>query len=143
MEYTISPCRRFFTANMDNGNNTCRECISQLCCTGCRKNRPHGNAIGGERPKGARGNIRNAFPYEPFQRSLLPLSGRRVCRCPIPRVPLVTLALPLEPRVSFATLILPWVRFLLPLPGRSLQMNSHATFFHCRPWTSVIVRVTI
>ena len=22
MEYTISPCRRFFTANMDNGNNT-------------------------------------------------------------------------------------------------------------------------
>ena len=109
MEYTISPCRRFFTANMDNGNNTCRECISQLCCTGCRKNRPHGNAIGGERPKGARGNIRNAFPYEPFQRSLLPLSGRRVCGCPIPRVPLVTLALP-------------WAMFLLPLRGVLGQM---------------------
>ena len=58
----------------------------------------------GPRPTGARGNIRNAFPYEPFQRSLLPLSGRRVCRCPIPRVPLVTLALP-------------WARFLLPLRG--------------------------
>ena len=85
------------------------ECMSQLCCTGCRKNRPHGNAIGGERPKGARGNIRNAFPYEPFQRSLLPLSGRRVCRCPIPRVPLVTLALP-------------WAMFLLPLRGVPFQL---------------------
>ena len=36
----------------------------------------------GPRPTGARGNIRNAFPYEPFQRSLLPLSGRRVCGWP-------------------------------------------------------------
>ena len=63
----------------------------------------------GPRPTGARGNIRNAFPYEPFQRSLLPLSGRRVCGCPIPRVPLVTLALP-------------WARFLLPLWGVPFQL---------------------
>ena len=48
---------------------------------------------------------------------LLPFQGAVTWVVRKPRVPLVTLALPLEPRVSFATLILPWARFLLPLRG--------------------------
>ena len=38
-------------------------------------------------------------------------------------------ALPLESRVSFATLILPWTKFLLPLWGVHLQSHSHADVF--------------
>ena len=61
---------------------------------------------------------------------LLPFQGAVTWVVRKPRVPLVTLALPLEPRVSFATLILPWAKFLLPLWGVHRQMRTHVVVFH-------------
>ena len=63
----------------------------------------------GPRPAGARGNIRNAFPYGTANVPFCPFRAQGMWVVRVPRVPLATLALP-------------WARFLLPLWGVLVQL---------------------
>ena len=93
----------------------------------------------GPRPAGARGNVRNVNPDEtsnvPCCHFAFPFGRRRVAPLPFPsagdlRFRAQGMWVARIPRVPLVTFALPWARCLLPLWGVHVQMHFRAVAFY-------------